>query len=90
MYKYAMYNNWQKDKKKITLQLHIVGNITYYSQHISESFNNHFLSIAETNYKNTDKSYNSSLQYLHHAFNNPFLNIKHQNILSETENIITE
>ena len=79
----------KKIKNEITHQLNIVGNITCDSQLISESFNNYFLLIAETNYKNTDKSYNTSLQYLYQAFNNPLLNIKYQNILPQKLKILS-
>lgn len=69
----------KKIKNEVTYQLNIDGNITYDSHLISETFKNYLLSIAKINYKNTDKSNNNSLKYLHKAFNNPHPNIKYQN-----------
>ena len=68
----------KKIKNEFTHQLNVDGYLTYDSQLISESIN-YFPSIAKLNYKNTDKSNNNPLQYLHQAFNNPYKNIKYQN-----------
>jgi hypothetical protein len=67
-----------KVKNEVIQQLNIDGNTSYDSLVISDSFNNHFLSIAEKIHNTVAKSNNTALDYLHQAFKSPFPNIKYQ------------
>jgi hypothetical protein len=58
-------------------ELIINENVISNSQDIADSFNNHFLSIAENNSNSISKGNNHLLDYLQQAFHCPFPSIKY-------------
>jgi hypothetical protein len=65
-------------KNEDTYQLNIDGNTTYDCWVISDSFNNHFISVVEKNNTVIVKSTGNPLDYLSQAFSSPFANIKYK------------
>jgi hypothetical protein len=67
----------KKNNTKVIHQINVNGTITSDSQIISNSFNNHFLSITENRIPITKN--NNPIVYLYQAFKEPFPTIKYQN-----------